>query len=87
MIDEPDDAMDYQIASHIVSVHMRRDGAFAVPYDMRQLQRYLKFARTFRPEMTVEAWPRPASFACGLIPPMPCFCSSNSARVTRTVSM
>ena len=67
MIDEPNDAMDYQIASHIVGVHMRRDGAFAVPFDMRQLQRYLKYARTFRPEMTVEARPRPASPACCLI--------------------
>ncbi|KAK9827399.1 hypothetical protein WJX81_007351 [Elliptochloris bilobata] len=55
MIDEPDDALDYQIASHIVGVHMRRDAAFTVPYDMRQVQRYLKYARTFRPEMTVEA--------------------------------
>ena len=67
MIDEPNDAMDYQIASHIVGVHMRRDGAFAVPFDMRQLQRYLKYARTFRPEMTVEARPRPAGPACCLI--------------------
>ncbi len=54
MIDEPHDALDYQIASHIVSVHMRRDAAFAVPYDMRQVQRYLKYARAFRPEMTPE---------------------------------
>lgn len=67
MIDEPNDAMDYQIASHIVGVHMRRDGAFAVPFDMRQLQCYLKYARTFRPEMTVEARPRPAGPACCLI--------------------
>ena len=55
MIDEPNDNLDYQIASHIVGVHMRRDAAFAVPYDMRQVQRYLKYARAFRPEMTVEA--------------------------------
>ncbi len=54
MIDEPHDALDYQIASHIVGVHMRRDAAFAVPYDMRQVQRYLKYARAFRPEMTPE---------------------------------
>lgn len=66
MIDEPNDAMDYQIASHIVGVHMRCDGAFAVPFDMRQLQRYLKYARTFRPEMTVEARPRPAVSECCL---------------------
>ncbi|EIE23406.1 MCM-domain-containing protein [Coccomyxa subellipsoidea C-169] len=52
MIDEPDDILDYRVASHIVAVHQRQDQAFEVPYSMGQLQLYLKYARAHKPELT-----------------------------------
>ena len=52
MIDEPDDIMDYRIASHIVAVHQRQDQAFDVPYTMADIQLYLKYARAHKPELT-----------------------------------
>ena len=52
MIDDPDDIMDYRIASHIVAVHQRQDQAFDVPYTMADIQLYLKYARAHKPELT-----------------------------------
>ena len=54
MVDEPDDDMDVQIATHIVKVHQRRERAFNVPYTMPQVQRYIKYARSIRPQMNME---------------------------------
>ncbi len=51
MIDEPDDDMDVQIATHIVKVHQRRERAFNVPYTMAQVQRYIRYARSIRPQI------------------------------------
>lgn len=52
MIDEPDDILDYRVASHIVAVHQSQDRAFDVPYTMQQVQLYLKYARAHKPELT-----------------------------------
>ena len=52
MVDEPDVSMDREVANHIVGVHMRRDTAFNVPYTMPQIQNYIKFARTRKPELS-----------------------------------
>ena len=52
MIDEPDEFNDERIANHIVSVHMRRESALQVPYTMGQVQNYIKYARTIKPELT-----------------------------------
>lgn len=54
MIDEPDDVLDFQVATHIVSVHQKRDQAFTAPYNMTQIQRYIRFARSFKPKMSTE---------------------------------
>ena len=51
MIDEPDDDMDMQIATHIVKVHQRRERAFNVPYTMAQVQRYIRYARSLKPQV------------------------------------
>ncbi len=51
MIDEPDEVMDTQIATHIVKVHQQRERAFNVPYTMAQVQRYIKYARSIRSQM------------------------------------
>ncbi|BDA47708.1 DNA replication licensing factor MCM6 [Coccomyxa sp. Obi] len=55
MIDEPDDILDYRVASHIVAVHQSQDRAFDVPYTMQQVQLYLKYARAHKPELTPSA--------------------------------
>ncbi len=55
MVDEPNDIHDFAIATHIVNVHRNGPAAFNVAYDMGQMQRYIKFARTYKPEITPEA--------------------------------
>ena len=50
MIDEPDNDMDTQIATHIVKVHQQRERAFNVPYTMAQVQRYIRYARSIKPQ-------------------------------------
>lgn len=57
MIDEPDEVMDEKVATHIVKIHQQKDDAFAVPYTMEQLQRYIKYARSLKPQMTREVTP------------------------------
>ena len=57
MIDEPDDALDFQVATHIVAVHQKKDQAFTAPYAMLQIQKYIKFARSFKPRMSPEVYP------------------------------
>ena len=52
MVDEPDEVLDYRVANHIISVHQRRSGAFSVPYRMDELQRYIRFARSHKPQLT-----------------------------------
>ncbi|DBA75227.1 TPA: MCM DNA helicase complex subunit mcm6 [Trebouxia sp. C0004] len=55
MIDEPEDDMDIQIATHIVKVHQRQERAFNVPYTMAQVQRYIRYARSIRPQISAQA--------------------------------
>lgn len=54
MIDEPDELNDERIANHIVAVHQRRETALDVPYKMSEIQNYIKYARTIKPELTPE---------------------------------
>ena len=54
MIDEPDNDMDTQIATHIVKVHQRRERAFNVPYTMAQVQRYIRYARSIKPQINAQ---------------------------------
>lgn len=53
--DEPNEAVDRKLADHIVNVHMNRDEAVTPTISTEQLQRYIQFARTFRPVFTDEA--------------------------------
>lgn len=55
MIDEPDNDMDTQIATHIVKVRQRRERAFNVPYTMAQVQRYIRYARSIKPQINAQA--------------------------------
>jgi DNA replication licensing factor MCM6 len=55
VLDECDESIDRHLAEHIVGVHRLRDEAVTPEFSTEQLQRYIRFARTFRPEFTPEA--------------------------------
>lgn len=56
MIDEPDEYVDTAIAKHILAVHQQRAQVLDVPYTMEQMQRYICFARSIRPQLTPEVY-------------------------------
>ncbi|KAG2420096.1 DNA replication licensing factor mcm6 [Aspergillus terreus] len=53
--DEPNESVDRNLADHIVNVHMNRDEAVQPDLSTEQLQRYIRFARTFKPVFSEEA--------------------------------
>jgi DNA replication licensing factor MCM6 len=55
VLDECDEDVDRHLADHIVSIHKDRDDAIVPEFSTEQLQRYIRFARTFKPEFTDEA--------------------------------
>ncbi|CAK9436464.1 uncharacterized protein LODBEIA_P10220 [Lodderomyces beijingensis] len=55
ILDDCNERVDAQLASHIVDLHMLRDNAINPPYSAEQLARYIKYAKTFKPKMTKEA--------------------------------
>jgi DNA replication licensing factor MCM6 len=55
ILDECNEQVDRRLAEHIVSIHQLRDAAVEPEFTTEQLQRYIRFARTFRPEFTEEA--------------------------------
>ncbi|KAI5950768.1 MCM6 [Candida jiufengensis] len=55
ILDDCNERIDTQLASHIVDLHMLRDNAINPPYSAEQLSRYIKYAKTFKPRMTKEA--------------------------------
>jgi DNA replication licensing factor MCM6 len=55
ILDECNEQIDRRLADHIVSIHQLRDSAIEPEFSTEQLQRYIRFARTFRPEFTDEA--------------------------------
>ena len=55
VLDECNESVDRHLAQHIVDLHMNRDAAVEPEFSTEQLQRYIRFARTFRPEFTPEA--------------------------------
>ncbi|KAF2103104.1 MCM-domain-containing protein [Rhizodiscina lignyota] len=55
VLDECDEAVDRHLADHIVNIHRLRDDAVEPEFSTEQLQRYIRFARTFKPEFTPEA--------------------------------
>ncbi|KAG0238646.1 MCM DNA helicase complex subunit mcm6 [Actinomortierella wolfii] len=55
VLDECDETTDYNIARHIVNVHRFRDQAIQPEFSTEQLQRYIQYARTFRPKLSPEA--------------------------------
>ncbi|KHJ36352.1 putative dna replication licensing factor mcm6 [Erysiphe necator] len=55
ILDECNESVDRHLAQHIVNIHQLRDEAVQPEFTTEQLQRYIRFARTFRPELTDEA--------------------------------
>jgi DNA replication licensing factor MCM6 len=55
VLDECEESVDRHLAEHIVSVHRLRDDAVQPEFSTEQLQRYIRFAKTFKPEFTEEA--------------------------------
>ncbi|RYO96830.1 hypothetical protein DL765_011403 [Monosporascus sp. GIB2] len=55
ILDECSETVDRHLAEHIVSIHALRDSAVEPEFSTECLQRYIRFARTFRPELTPEA--------------------------------
>ncbi|KAH8172578.1 hypothetical protein LIA77_06833 [Sarocladium implicatum] len=55
VLDECNENVDRHLAQHIVGVHQLRDEAIEPEFSTEQLQRYIRFARTFKPEFTDEA--------------------------------
>lgn len=52
ILDDPNERVDTQLASHIVNLHMMQDDAIEPPYTAAEVLRYIKYARTFKPKMT-----------------------------------
>ena len=52
VLDECNEAVDLNIARHIVNVHRFKDEAIAPEYSTEALQRYIRYARTFSPKVS-----------------------------------
>ena len=55
ILDECNESVDRNLAQHIVDIHRLRDNAVTPEFTTEQLQRYVRFARTFKPVFTPEA--------------------------------
>jgi DNA replication licensing factor MCM6 len=52
VLDECNEDVDLHIAQHIVNVHRFRDDAISPEFSTEALQRYIRFARTFKPKVS-----------------------------------
>ncbi|PHH78145.1 hypothetical protein CDD80_7319 [Ophiocordyceps camponoti-rufipedis] len=52
ILDECSEQVDRHLASHIVAIHQHRDAAVEPEFSTEQLQRFIRFARTFQPTFT-----------------------------------
>jgi DNA replication licensing factor MCM6 len=55
ILDECDDYVDYNLANYIVNLHRKKERAINPDFSIAQLQRYIRFARTIKPQMSHEA--------------------------------
>lgn len=54
MVDDTTEATDARIATHIVNVHRYQQAALNAPYQTDDLQHYIRYARSIKPEVTPE---------------------------------
>ncbi|KAG4301970.1 hypothetical protein PCANB_002129 [Pneumocystis canis] len=55
ILDECNEAVDLNLAKHIVETHRLQGNAIKPEFSIAQLQRYIQYARTFKPKLTLEA--------------------------------
>ena len=55
ILDTPHTPTDTHLAEHIVAIHALRDSAVHPEFSTEQIQRYIRFARTFKPQLTPAA--------------------------------
>jgi DNA replication licensing factor MCM6 len=55
ILDECNENIDRHLATHIVNLHMLKDDSIEPEFSTEQLQRYIRFAKTFKPVFTPEA--------------------------------
>ncbi|KTW27313.1 hypothetical protein T552_02296 [Pneumocystis carinii B80] len=55
ILDECNETVDTHLARHIVDIHRLQDNAVKSEFSTEQLQRYIRYARTFKPKLTPEA--------------------------------
>jgi DNA replication licensing factor MCM6 len=55
ILDEQDDTTDFNVARHILNLHQNTDEAVNTQFTPEQLQRYIRFARTLKPQLTPES--------------------------------
>jgi DNA replication licensing factor MCM6 len=55
VLDDCNESVDRHIADHIVKLHMLKDEFVQPEFSTEQLQRYIRFARTFKPMFSAEA--------------------------------
>ncbi|GAA5965759.1 hypothetical protein JCM8115_000916 [Rhodotorula mucilaginosa] len=55
VLDECNPDVDLKLAQHIVNVHMHRNAAINPEFSTDELQRYIRYARTFNPKLTPAA--------------------------------
>lgn len=53
VIDEINEEEDYLLARHVLNVHRERDMALKPKYDLDTLRRYILFAKSLRPKVTL----------------------------------
>ena len=55
IFDEKRDDEDFQIATHIVSMHRLKEDSLHPEFSTEEMQTYIKFARTIKPRFTQES--------------------------------
>lgn len=55
VLDECNENVDRNLARHIVNIHRLRDDSIQPEFTTEQLQRYIRYARTFKPVFTEDA--------------------------------
>lgn len=55
ILDECNEKIDTQLATHIVNLHLYRDDALKPPFTKEQVLRYIKYAKNVKPKLTKDS--------------------------------
>jgi DNA replication licensing factor MCM6 len=55
ILDEQDEVSDFNVARHILNLHRHTNEAINTPFTTEQLQRYIRFSRTLKPQLLPES--------------------------------